>query len=90
MGLLHTICKRITVVETLFSINLLLELGDHTSPIFSLAAPMHSFMLWPYCPQISQGRGWFGLNSSRRMVKLGSWVDRPEVDTNKGSNGGRR
>ena len=50
-----------------------------TSPSIFFSAPVHSFMSWPTCPQISQGRGWLGLNSSRRMVKFGSCVASPSI-----------
>lgn len=33
----------------------------------------------PSCPQISQGFGLFGLNSSRIIVKFGSWVAKPNI-----------
>jgi len=36
-------------------------------------------MYIPICPQMSQGFGWLGLNSSRIMVKLGSCVASPNI-----------
>ena len=50
-----------------------------TSPCFSLACPVHSFISCPYWLQISHGRLVTGLNSSLKMEKWGSCVARPSI-----------
>ena len=39
----------------------------------------HFSLHLPRAPQRSQGLGWLGLNSSRMIVKLGSWVAKPKT-----------